>query len=104
MTTHNGETFENLEGAMHHKDVFEGCIFQGYARRCNFSKATFDENCEFQGDFSFQSCNLIRAEGVVDVPKTECSYMTEEDWQTRAKIEAARMPGMDRIFLDDDDE
>lgn len=93
MATFNGETYENMHSEMHAEDTFEGCTFNGSATRCNFYKATFDEDCVFGAGFKFKNSNLQQAAGVEAVEKVECLYITDAEWAEFVQRQRLTNPG-----------
>lgn len=98
MTTYNGETFDDMHSEMHAEDTFEDCTFTGSATRCNFYKATFDQDCTFDQGFQFKNSNLQQAAGVEAVEKVECLYITDAEWAEFVQLQRMMNPG---IMLDE---
>lgn len=93
MTTYIGQTFNNMHSEMHAEDTFEDCTFNGSAKRCNFYKATFDQDCTFGQGFQFKNSNLQQAVGVDPVEKVECLYITEAEWAEFVQLQRIMNPG-----------
>jgi hypothetical protein len=84
---------------MHYRDAFDSCSFVGYAKNCNFAKATF-VNCTFSQGFKFIDCNMSSTTGLTeDLVQGGC-YSTKAQYdETRAQMHASF-----GLPLDDDEE